>query len=214
MSGVRYVPIDGESVSEQWWVLLRDLRRAGVWFRVNEGHRTWERQQYFWDLYLSGRGNIAARPSHNAPHIRTGRFDHAIDFQNAAGVIQAARRRGVYLYLSVAGESWHVEADRDDLLNYWKAHKGPVEDAVGYAPVIKRGSRGPAVYRLQTMLRYKHQIHPGDRHGKSFWPYRSQSKAFGPRTEAAVKWFQRDRGLKADGVVGPATWRKLRARSK
>ena len=29
---------------------------------------------------------------------------------------------------------------------------------------------------------------------------------FGPRTETAVKAFQRDKGLQVDGIVGPITW--------
>jgi hypothetical protein len=33
--------------------------------------------------------------------------------------------------------------------------------------------------------------------------------AFGQKTEGAVKTFQRDKGLVADGVVGPKTWERL-----
>lgn len=34
---------------------------------------------------------------------------------------------------------------------------------------------------------------------------------FGPSTEGAIKTFQRKKGLRDDGVVGPATWTALRA---
>ena len=32
---------------------------------------------------------------------------------------------------------------------------------------------------------------------------------FGPKTEEAVKAFQRNNGLTADGIVGPGTWAKI-----
>ena len=35
--------------------------------------------------------------------------------------------------------------------------------------------------------------------------------SFGPGTEAAVKQMQTDNGLSPDGIVGPATWQKLRS---
>src|SRR4051812_1490058 len=116
---VRYSPIDGEQVSTQWAALLHDIRTEDhVSFRVNEGHRTLARQSYFWNLYRSGRGNLAAFPSPNAPHIRNGRFDHAIDFNNAEGVRRAAERRGVTLRRTVRGEEWHMEANAKELAAY------------------------------------------------------------------------------------------------
>lgn len=33
---------------------------------------------------------------------------------------------------------------------------------------------------------------------------------FGKNTVAAVKWYQKMRGIKVDGIVGPVTWRELR----
>ena len=95
MDRVVYVPFDGEQVSREWGIVLAQMRADGVPFRVNEGHRTMARQWYFWNLYRSGRGALAAFPSPTAPHIRTGRIDHAIDFNNAAGVLNWLHRLGL-----------------------------------------------------------------------------------------------------------------------
>ena len=58
---------------------------------------------------------------------------------------------------------------------------------------MKRGSKGPEVKDLQRRL---HELgyNPGPVDG-----------TFGPRTEEAVKAFQRDSGLVPDGIVGPRT---------
>src|SRR5687767_4825763 len=60
------------------------------------------------------------------------------------------------------------------------------------AAELKKGSRGPAVAKVQRWLNQ-----PAD-------------GIFGRGTRAAVKRFQRRQGLTADGVVGPATWAALR----
>jgi len=63
-------------------------------------------------------------------------------------------------------------------------------------PVVRRGSEGQPVRSLQYLLRARgHAVAvDGD---------------FGPRTDAAVRAFQRSRRLAVDGIVGPATWRAL-----
>jgi cell wall-associated NlpC family hydrolase len=60
------------------------------------------------------------------------------------------------------------------------------------AAELKKGSRGPAVAKVQRWLNQ-----PAD-------------GIFGRGTRAAVKRFQRRQGLEPDGVVGPATWAALR----
>jgi peptidoglycan hydrolase-like protein with peptidoglycan-binding domain len=65
-------------------------------------------------------------------------------------------------------------------------------------PVLRIGSRGADVTALQHMLRG--------------WSNRFSLAAdgrYGPRTAAAVRTFQRVRGLRVDGVVGPQTWGSL-----
>jgi peptidoglycan hydrolase-like protein with peptidoglycan-binding domain len=68
-------------------------------------------------------------------------------------------------------------------------------------PVLKRGSKGSAVSSLQTGLKRfdvsGSPTDPGPVDGD-----------FGPRTEAAVKAYQRHQSpeLREDGIVGPRTW--------
>lgn len=60
--------------------------------------------------------------------------------------------------------------------------------------VIRFGSKGADVGFLQRCLHI------------------SDDGSFGPKTEAAVKRFQRDHKLTVDGVVGPKTWAALRVK--
>ena len=62
--------------------------------------------------------------------------------------------------------------------------------------VLKVGSEGADVKKLQEKLGVE-----------------SIGK-FGPKTEAAVKAWQKANGLKDDGIVGPATWAKLFGETK
>lgn len=67
----------------------------------------------------------------------------------------------------------------------WKSVPYP-----GY--LIKRGSKGETVKIVQRKL--GGLVIDG---------------VFGPRTESAVKSFQKKHGLVVDGIVGPVTWNKL-----
>ena len=65
-------------------------------------------------------------------------------------------------------------------------------------PVLAKGTKGPDVGRLQRFLT-----------GAGF--ELEVDDDFGPNTDRAVRAFQRDRKLVADGIVGPATWEALGA---
>ena len=62
----------------------------------------------------------------------------------------------------------------------------------GTGGVLKQGDKGPAVQALQRALNSKGARISTDGH-------------FGPQTRTAVIAFQRSRGLKPDGIVGPKT---------
>ena len=66
-------------------------------------------------------------------------------------------------------------------------------------PTLRKGSRGEYVTLLQTRLLMM---------GYDLGSYGADG-AFGTKTQEAVKRFQQDRGLTADGIVGPKTWAEL-----
>ncbi|HWG89228.1 MAG TPA: penicillin-insensitive murein endopeptidase [Candidatus Thermoplasmatota archaeon] len=68
--------------------------------------------------------------------------------------------------------------------------------ASAFFPTQSRGNRGSDVMAIQYLLRHR---------GYSV----SVDGIFGSGTESAVKSFQTNNGLTADGIVGPNTWGKL-----
>jgi peptidoglycan hydrolase-like protein with peptidoglycan-binding domain len=68
--------------------------------------------------------------------------------------------------------------------------------AISPWPIVRQGDQEHPVRTLQYLLRARGQSIAAD-------------GIFGPKTEAAVRDFQGDRGLAVDGVVGPNTWSAL-----
>jgi peptidoglycan hydrolase-like protein with peptidoglycan-binding domain len=68
----------------------------------------------------------------------------------------------------------------------------------GPMPVLREGSSGAVVRRLQTVLK----------NGKSEWGTGpgAVDGQFGPNTRASVEAFQRWGGVGVDGIVGEQTW--------
>ena len=74
-----------------------------------------------------------------------------------------------------------------------------IDEADQSNPTIKKGSTGNPVRRAQKRL----TLGGYDAGGVD--------GSFGAKTEAAVKHFQKDRGLTQDGIVGPKTWNAIDA---
>ncbi len=68
--------------------------------------------------------------------------------------------------------------------------------------VLRQGSRGQDVITLQYLLDVISEYYSGI-------PSPGQDGIFGNDTREAVIAFQRQMGLAADGIVGPATWNSL-----
>ena len=85
-------------------------------------------------------------------------------------------------------------------VTHWAIPKGlngnvPTTDK----PTLRRGSSGEYVTLLQTQLIQR---------GYDLQPYGADGK-YGAKTENAVKAFQKDNGLTADGICGKNTWSAL-----
>jgi peptidoglycan hydrolase-like protein with peptidoglycan-binding domain len=73
----------------------------------------------------------------------------------------------------------------------------PVPPSQIFCPILRLGSRGPAVRLLQRLLQER-GVYNGPIDG-----------IFGPRTQRAVRQFQSQQGIMVTGVVDGRTWRAL-----
>jgi hypothetical protein len=123
---VRYKRFDGKPVSVAWYRVLTRARQKGVQFSVTSGHRTLTEQQALFSQNMVRAGvpkpgrPLTAVPSRTAPHIRTGRPDHAIDFgpdpQSVLRLMKFLNSRALGGRLTVPGEWWHVEVRANRLV--------------------------------------------------------------------------------------------------
>lgn len=199
----KHLLIDNERVSWPLAIGLLAARKGGVRFHVNEGRRTMARQAEL--LREKGLYNRitnpsgAAWPSPTAPHIKVGRWDHALDLDNASAVIGFFRNViGVTLLRTVTTENWHVElapADKAQLVAWARKHAR----AVLGPPTLKFNTRSDEVKTYAVKLRAL-----GFFKGKVY-------RRFGPKMRAAVKAFQRKHKLTVDGRIGPNTRKAIDA---
>jgi len=119
-------------------------------------------------------------------------FDVGQNLSNSerAALRNTASRLGVWSYVEPAHltPTWV----------HFDTRQGPPACAAGF-PLLKRGSVGVYVCTLQDAL------------GTAGIPAVGVDGIFGPATENAVKLFQRENRLTADGIVGCATWTRLTA---
>lgn len=170
------------------------VRRFGVTLRVasaRTAYRTYAEQQYFWSLYQSGRGSLAARPGTSNHGLGL-----AIDLaspQMRSIVDKIGAKYGWEKRLSdAASEWWHLR---------WTAGNYPAVLKAAFK-VLGRGARGARVKWVQRQLRakgFKSVAGPGQE-GYGY---------YGLATAKAVRRLQRAHRLTDDGKVGPATWRLL-----
>lgn len=189
---------NGKRVSRSHYALLKEAEKRGILNHINQGRRTLAEQWGFWRIYQRDGWPIAAYPTPAAPHIKWGREHHALDIDDGVVDRVAAfyRSEGIPVAFNVSREPWHM-----DTLNEGALKRAAQKYAHWYLPVLKKGRSGPSVVTLKKLL-YKKGLRG---FGSRYNPFFSQA------THDAVKRFQKRHHLGADGVVGPTTWKFLRA---
>jgi TP901 family phage tail tape measure protein len=114
MHGYKGLSGDTDFFPAMGFALSKMASGTGTHINVASGYRSVAEQAALYALYLSGKGNLAAAPSPNAPHVRGYAADIAPDRGTFGGVA------GNYgLGFTVPSEAWHIE-----LLNAAAGAKG------------------------------------------------------------------------------------------
>lgn len=174
------------------------VRKYGVTLRPTGGmssYRTLGQQQYLWNLYRSGRGNLAAQPGTSnhgwglAVDLATPQMRSIVD---KIGAKYGYAKR----WSDAQSEWWHIK---------WKAGSYPAVKSSKVDAVLRYRSNGPSVIKLKKLLYDKgYRNFSGATNSNRYIPF------FGKYTDKAVKRFQADHKLPTDGVVGARTWAALR----
>lgn len=152
-------------------------------------YRTYSEQQYFWDLFQRGEGNLAAVP---------GTSNHgwgiAIDLAEPwmRDWIDAHGAPYGFAKTEAPSEWWHVN------------FTGNVDpDVLKHFEPLNKGSRGKRVVRFTKRLAF---IRPDGKPKayltRWYWKYKDA-------VVDAVRAFQRDQKLHVDGEIGPRTAAKI-----
>jgi len=172
-----------------------ELRPTGS----KSSYRTYAQQVELWNLYQTGKGNLAARPGTSnhgwglAVDVPTQQMRTVID---KIGTKYGWAKK----WSDAPSEWWHLKYRS----GIWKGSDpgadGKKKPAAKKPPypghVLKQGSKGPNVKKAQARLT------------KKGYPTKADGD-FGPQTTAATKKFQAAKKLTADGIIGKATWNKL-----
>ena len=129
-----------------------------------------------------------------------GRHGHIGLYIGGGKVIEAKGAQYGVVESKITDERWKAWGELK-MIEYDRQAEDPPwdEDKDMDYPTIRRGSKGKYVTLLQVKLKDL-----GYDLGK--W---GADGDFGAQTEKALKEYQSDNGLKADGICGPLTWEKL-----
>src|SRR5215831_6666260 len=150
-------------------------RRFGRRISVISAYRTYARQVYFWNLYKSGRGNLAAYP---------GTSNHGWGL-----AVDLASQYDRSMLDHIGGRYGWSKACSDAQSEWWHIKYDPVCTHAGPLPkpgprVLRQGMHGQDVSELQTYLLRGGYLHKKDAHHPA-----AIDGNFGHKTKEAVQKF-------------------------
>jgi len=157
-----------------------------------------------WKSYCTDKGNLTSgkrtdgrtlQPGTAVFVDKNGNKSHIGLYVGGGKVIEAAGVDAGVCVSNVSASKWKCWGELKNV-SYESGDDG---GTIVWRSTIRRGSKGEDVKYVQTIL-YKL--------GYNLGSYGIDGD-FGRATEAAVKEFQRDHGLNADGIVGPLTYEAL-----
>ena len=163
-----------------------------------------------WKSYCTAKGNLSNGRRSDGKELKPGTAvftdkngdkTHIGLYIGGSKVIEASGVEAGVCMSNVSATKWKCWGE---LKNISYTDDSGFPDNPVWHPTIRRGSKGQDVKDCQTML-----YNLGYNLGKY-----GIDGDFGSATEAAVKEFQRDHKLNADGVVGPLTWDALEKASE
>lgn len=105
---------------------------------ISEGFRTFERQQYFYDLYINGGGNVAAKPgtSHHEFHVAIDVHDDTDSFWHSKSITGWANKSRLnQTELNKYGLCSPMNSIDGSVIEWW--HLTPIEYYMGYTGLLK-----------------------------------------------------------------------------
>lgn len=201
------------SVYGSKWVghTVADCSGLFVWAFKQLGGSIYHGSNTIYDKYCSNKGKLNSTLKKNlavGTAVFTGdasKHGHIGLYIGDGKVIEASGTQAGVCTSNLSAGKWTYYGLLKDV-SYDGSASTPVPVPVPSAPVnetklptLKKGSKGEYVTLLQTKLKNK---------GYDLGSYGVDGD-FGTATEKAVKAFQKDNGLTADGIVGEKTWKAL-----
>ena len=204
---------------------------------VVSGVRSYAQQKYLYDGYRARKPgfNLAANPdrkrsngwqgSYHMAQPSYGGFGDAVDLRITGKGITTGEVKHIAtqygMHAPIRSEWWHfvpggIVGNKFEWLPYDQGKEPPspspqnvLAEVAKFVEacketVVRQGDRGSVVEFLQTQLdKDGYRLSNGRKPGAGIDGH------FGKITNKAVRQFQKDEGLKIDGVVGPNTWNTL-----